>query len=284
MSIETAESTGSRDRADSNRRSASLNLPRKANSKPYCISAAGFGSLARGQLQFTLRGRPIPIVGQRNESEVRAGLGQSRVNAKRFVIKLLGLGNFRLRVVPAIRGRQVVFRRSQAVPSHGVFGVDLHSSAEILLGPGNRFGSRVVDLEGPTFIEIVRLQVWNMPGGDRVARACLQASRDGRRELGLNGQQILRRTIVGLRPDMRSVRRTLEMRADPDLVSGTLRASFEYIGYVELTSHFANIGVRALEDPRRSTGNHSERIEMDQFLGDLVRETVREILVRRIGT
>jgi len=98
----------------------------------------------------------------------------------------------------------------------------------------------------------------------------------------LDGEDAVELAVVGLRPQMVSVRDVDELCRDPHAIAGLADASLQHVRHVELRPHLGDSHRAALERERRGPCRHAELGNPGEHVEQLLGEAIGEILVLRI--
>ena len=110
----------------------------------------------------------------------------------------------------------------------------------------------------------------------------LESIDDLARDLVLDGEDVLKRPVVGLRPEVRAVGRTDQLRGDTDAVTRLADAPLEDVIDPERLRDVRDRHVLTFECERRSAGDHAQTLHLREHVEQLLAETVREIVVRLV--
>ncbi len=121
----------------------------------------------------------------------------------------------------------------------------------------------------------------------------LGAERDAQRlddrlgDLVLNGEDVLHRAVVAVRPEAVAVGDVDQLGGDAELVAGFPNAALENRLHVQRLAHLLDVDRRALELERRRAGRDAQVLDapeaVDQLLGDPLAEVVLVLLGAHVG-
>ena len=99
------------------------------------------------------------------------------------------------------------------------------------------------------------------------------------RDIVLHRENILQRSVVGLRPKLIAVGHLHQLHGDPHPGAGLAHAAFEHRGDVQRTAHVGHGRILALEREGRRSSRHAEPANLREHVEELVGEPIREVLV-----
>ena len=139
----------------------------------------------------------------------------------------------------------------------------------------------------PLQIGLIRLDVLRGSLGQAVRlsgrQGALQHARDGHGDLPLDGEEVVHRTVVALRPEVRVSGHIDQLGGDAQLIAGALHAPFQDGAHVQLPADLADGERVALELHAGGAADHVHVLDLGQLRDDVLGEPVAEELLLRIA-
>jgi hypothetical protein len=130
---------------------------------------------------------------------------------------------------------------------------------KIRFGSLVRLGGHLLRLIAASQKVIERVRLRNMSGGG-VGRH-VQTSGDARRQFLRHHREVCRRTVIGVRPQHRSIRDAFQPGNDFDAIALPIHVAFQQVCHLELPAGFANIDLLSAELRHRTGGDHAQCLQ-----------------------
>jgi hypothetical protein len=128
-------------------------------------------------------------------------------------------------------------------------------------------------------VVVVGFRVDRLRLAARLGQMHLQGTQYPVGDLILDQEDVLELPVVGLRPEMASTFRLDQLGGNAHPVARLADAAFEHVGYVEHLSDLADVAILALERKGRRARDHLEVGLLDEFIQDLLGDSLAEVVV-----
>ena len=98
------------------------------------------------------------------------------------------------------------------------------------------------------------------------------------RDVLLDVENVVHLPVVGLRPEVKTVRRRDQLHGNPQPIAGAPDAAFEHVRYTELAADFAQVFVAIFEIKRRRPPRYFEPADLRDVVDQLFGQAIREIV------